>query len=495
MSDDDSDDSGLSTTSDDKPHYVQDDTDRSNTTKRKAEADTNIDSSKFKTLDIQTLDTVRLKGYGGFGCVGAPATNCNPYFPITVLKSDGSVEDIEHINKEIDIRDNPEYTKKTLPNKVFKIMLAKDAKPEFEKSKYLLQQGNGLSNYGILECTMGIYNNYHESFTTMKELCHSAFKSNPDEYRPNLAELTEAWKKTTFRINDIKPEDSLTLMMIIYEDGGLSLFDYITYLRESKKIYEPMSIRKFLFSLKNLFEGVRVFRSNYIMHGDIKFENIVYDETSGVARFIDFGSATSKEKLLQAVQTAKTNRPPNIDEEIRGDSPYAHQLTDIHEFVLAIERKDNDLILQRWINSIIDKSDYYMLCLELRRFIDWYYAFLNKRPDTYSAYITCLGALYKLLGRACNSYSKEDGSSEIYSLETLITDYDNLLANLPVYESTSVTRAVPHLTGGYNKKNNQKKRKTNKRKTNKRNTNKRKTNKRKTNKRKTNKRKIKINKK
>lgn len=85
---------------------------------------------------------------------------------------------------------------------------------------------------------------------------------------------------------------------------------------------------------------------------------------------------------------------------------------------------------------------------------------------------------------ACNSYSKADGSSEIYSLETLIKEYDALLATLPVYESTSGTSAVPHITGGYNKKNNHRKRKTNKRKTKKRKTKKRKTNKRKTNKRK-----------
>lgn len=202
---------------------------------------------------FQALETVRVKGYGGFGCVGAPATNCNPYFPITVLKSDGSVENIDPIDKKIDITDDPEYTKKTLSNKVFKIMLAKDANPEFEKSKYLLQQGNGLSNYGILECTMGIYNNYHESFTTMKELCPSAFKSNPHEYRPNLVELTEAWEKTKFGNNDINPDDDLTLMMIIYEDGGVSLDEYkipfhdLFYdLTTKYKTFDPTGLNKFL---------------------------------------------------------------------------------------------------------------------------------------------------------------------------------------------------------------------------------------------------------
>jgi len=449
---------------------MSDETAVSNMAKRKAEDD--IPPSNF-----QTLDTVSVKGYGGFGCVGAPATNCNPYFPITVLKSDGSVENIEPIDKKIDITDDPEYTKKTLPNKVFKIMLAKDAKPEFEKSKYLLQQGNGLSNYGILECTMGIYNNYHESFTTIMQECPDKLTSIRE--RPNLAELKEAWEKTKFGNNDIKPDDDLTLMMIIYEDGGVSLFDYLTVLEKSDNIYEPMSVKKFLISLKNLFEGVRDFRLNNIMHGDIKIENIVYDETSGVARFIDFGSATSKEKLLQAATKAKTKRDPNIDEEIRRDSPYVEELTDIRELFFAIKRKGKDSILEDLVKSIIDKSDYYMLCLELRKFIDLYVPFLaNKRTDTYSEYITFIQAFFALLAKAGNIYIKEDGSSEIYSLETLIRDYDALLATLPVYASTY---------GGYNKKNNQKKRKTNKRKTNKRKTNKRKTNKRKTNKRKINK--------
>jgi serine/threonine protein kinase len=283
--------------------------------------------------------------------------------------------------------------------------------------------------------------------------------------------------------------------MIIYEDGGLSLSDYIVYLEDAyskksekntqkkRKIYEPMSVRKFLFSLKNLFEGVRVFRSIYIMHGDIKIENIVYDETSGVARFIVVGSATSKEKLLQEVITAKTRHYRNIETEIRQDSPYAHILTDIHKFFLAIQRRDEDPIIKSWVDLIIYKSDYYMLCLELIGFIKWYYPFLlkleeeleDKRTNTYSAYISCLTALYELLVKACNSYSKKDGSSEIYSLETLIKEYDALLATLPVYDSTYVRSAVPPpLTGGYNKKNNQKKRKTNKRKINKRKTNKRK---------------------
>ena len=101
-------------------------------------------------------------------------------------------------------------------------------------------------------------------------------------------------------------------------------------------------------------------------------------------------------------------------------------------------------------------------------------------------YVTFITKFYKLLTDTLATYRVST------SLQTLITDYDALLATLPVYESTSSSSAVPPLlTGGYNKKNNQKKRKTNKRKTNKRKTNKRKTNKRKTNKRKTNKRKIK----
>jgi serine/threonine protein kinase len=419
---------------------------------------------------FQALGTVELKGYGGFGCVGAPATNCNPYFPITVLKSDGSVEDIEPIDKKIDITDNPEYTTKTLPNKVFKIMLAKDAKPEFEKSKYLLLQGNDLSRYGILECTMGIYNNYHESFTTMKELCPSAFRSKPDEYRPNLVELTMAWDNTTFRNNDIDPDKPLTLMMIIYEDGGISLDDYrvtlYNYIRDFTNDPEklvPDGLNKFFRSLKNLFEGLKTFRSNNIMHGDIKVENIVYDETSGVARFIDFGSATSKEKLLAAAaRKAIPKQPVSLEPEIRANYPYAHVregVPEIKTLFAYVSRNEPLTKIEPLVESIIAYSDLFFLCKDLITYIYDYYGHMP--------FIT---KLYTILTETFHTYRDPT------SLQTLITKYDALLATLPVYDSTS---------GGYNKKNNQKKRKTNKRKTNKRKTNKRKTNKRKTNKRKT----------
>jgi serine/threonine protein kinase len=421
-------------------------------------------SDEGSTID-EVSTSVTLKGYGGFGCVISPAIECNPFFPTQVLTDGGVITDVEPIyTKGIDIATiDRKYTKDTLQGHVFKILLDDYANQEFTKSQDILKSSSGtgaiLSKYCILKSTKGKYNNFHESFKPIMKLCSRVCDEKC------VAGLSKAWtdtKEISF--------DSNSLMMIIYEDGGVSLDDYLDALLKSGEKYEPTSIEKFLNSLKNLFEGLQAFRLNRIMHGDIRPENIVYNEKSGVAKFIDFGSATSETKLLHATQNSNSRFDLIIQAEIRHNSPYAATLADIQNLFRTIDGREARKI--GFVKKIIDKSDFYMLCFELRKYLKDYYSLLLKDKVRYAIYITFISRFFDLLSRGCNSYSKPDGSPEILTLETLIEEYDALLT------------ALHPTTGGYNKKSN--KRKTKRKRKSKRKSNKRKTKRKRKSKRKIN---------
>ena len=86
------------------------------------------------------------------------------------------------------------------------------------------------------------------------------------------------------------------LRLLILENGGNDLNTiknkiYPTFSNDDKK--------KFFTSLLTLINGVDFFVKNNTVHHDIKEGNIVYNIDTGISKFIDFGLATKKDKIIK----------------------------------------------------------------------------------------------------------------------------------------------------------------------------------------------------
>ena len=86
------------------------------------------------------------------------------------------------------------------------------------------------------------------------------------------------------------------LRLLILENGGNDLNTiknkiYPTFSNDDKK--------KFFTSLLTLIDGVDFFVKNNTVHHDIKEGNIVYNIDTGISKFIDFGLATKKDKIIK----------------------------------------------------------------------------------------------------------------------------------------------------------------------------------------------------
>lgn len=416
---------------------------------------------KRKIGEVSTSFT--LKGVGDLGCVISPAIECNPYYETFELDDNGIPTQIAAVNSV-----SEKYTTDIKESSVFKILDKANADKEFTKSQDLLKKGNNLSYHGIIKSIKGNYNNFHKSFDDIKELCvKGGFRG---------------------RLMPIKHSDITSvadIMMLIYEDGGEDLISYQDTLIDHFSKSNTTHLNKFFNSLKNLFVGLQKFKESRIMHGDIKKDNIVYNEESGVAKFIDFDNATTEDKLVDAVNNYTNGKffkeisrqhayyvgvmdsdplykIKYVGEIKRLVTAFSYMIKQPHSAQEAlIDQLKKDIVL------VINRTDLNMLCQELIHYLLRIKSLLDKQriqPDVvYSNFLT---KFETLLNSTLINYQEPN------ILETLIEEYDALLETLP---ST---------TGGYNKKSNKRKtkrkrkskRKSNKRKT-KRNSNKRKINK------------------
>ena len=160
-------------------------------------------------------------------------------------------------------------TKKDYANKISKIMYSKHAINE-EKEYSSINNIDGLEKYAI----------------TGPHLCKPLIDKR---FNNSVKNCKTAFVKKTF--DDNKND----LLMLLLEDGGINIHDYVS------KVYplETLNAKKvFLTSLIGLFDGLLFFQSNQIIHRDIKLHNMVYNVSTGKAKYIDFGQMTNFKKFI-----------------------------------------------------------------------------------------------------------------------------------------------------------------------------------------------------
>lgn len=95
--------------------------------------------------------------------------------------------------------------------------------------------------------------------------------------------------------------------LLIYDDGGYDLDKFVktqmdNYLVPGAKEQTD----KFFLNAYNLFQGIKLFLKNDILHHDVKPQNIVFDPHTYRFNYIDFGLIEKKNKLKNEI-IAKTN--------------------------------------------------------------------------------------------------------------------------------------------------------------------------------------------
>ena len=103
--------------------------------------------------------------------------------------------------------------------------------------------------------------------------------------------ITALQKCTKSRVHS-KPIEKLSLL--IMKNGGESIHDY------AFKISTEKQIKNVLLSLEPLLQGLLLFKTEQIIHSDLKSKNVVYNPESKKSYFIDFGLMTRmNDPLLQ----------------------------------------------------------------------------------------------------------------------------------------------------------------------------------------------------
>lgn len=92
----------------------------------------------------------------------------------------------------------------------------------------------------------------------------------------------------------VRSDKTFDLRLLLLDDAGRDLSQL------PKNLYTDFNERCiFLTSIINLFEGLIFFRDNGIAHLDIKADNLIYNESTRVMKFIDFGMASTLEDFKQ----------------------------------------------------------------------------------------------------------------------------------------------------------------------------------------------------
>lgn len=90
--------------------------------------------------------------------------------------------------------------------------------------------------------------------------------------------------------------------LLIYNDGGHDLKQFIEHeLDNYLAVGSQEQTDKFFLNAYNLFQGIKLFLANDILHHDIKPQNIVFDSANYRFNYIDFGLIEQKSKLVNGI--------------------------------------------------------------------------------------------------------------------------------------------------------------------------------------------------
>ena len=97
-------------------------------------------------------------------------------------------------------------------------------------------------------------------------------------------------------------DDVSSLSLLIMDDGGIHLKEFAKK-NEYSGINSEMEL--FWIEMQRMFYGLSLFQKHGIIHYDLKPQNIVYNDTTHRANFIDFGHMNTMKKALS--DSAKSN--------------------------------------------------------------------------------------------------------------------------------------------------------------------------------------------
>ena len=331
--------------------------------------------------------TSKVVGEGTFGCVLKPPLLCDSKSTLT---------------------------KKDYNNKISKIMHGRDATNE-ENEYSSINNIAGLEKYAI----------------TGPHLCKPLIDKR---FNNSVKNCKTAFVKKTF--DDNKND----LLMLLLEDGGINIHDYVS------KVYplETLNAKKvFLTSLIGLFDGLLFFQSNQIIHRDIKLHNMVYNVSTGKAKYIDFGQMTNFKKFISRC---------NNNTETLGvsHSYYASENSCSNKAAFNSNRAKcvaikNHFKTHSEFTSYVSKSfDIYCLSLALAKLVD---ILRFKKPD-----ITMFGVLkkpaiikpefFKEFGILLYYYYHNDVKKRNINIVELKDNYMRLLKKYDYYLKTTQEPSV-----------------------------------------------------
>jgi len=218
--------------------------------------------------------------------------------------------------------------------------------------------------------------------------------------------------------------DNYSLLLLKY--GGLDLDKYAKMMKETKLTTSNYRrVENFWIDMSRILYGLTVFSDSGIVHHDLKHQNIVYNEDTGRANFIDFGLMTTKTRIANAAKASRygfTNLHWSFPMEItllnNDKFKYVIKNTQPGDSVLS---KGSTLFkyLESTITEMEEKHNYLFNCIattgnkpvdvnEVKKYftdfiqmvrslrVDNYNELLNACIDTIDIYGTGIGLLYVL---------------------------------------------------------------------------------------------------
>jgi serine/threonine protein kinase len=127
------------------------------------------------------------------------------------------------------------------------------------------------------------------------------YLGKPDECDPVID--TDTIKEVD-KCKWVKSKDIKKMKLLIMQDGGLDLSNYIDTINTKTK----EDVERFLIEAHRVILGINVLGENGVIHHDLKPQNIVYNEVEHRINFIDFGHMTQYEILKnRSIQSRNTH--------------------------------------------------------------------------------------------------------------------------------------------------------------------------------------------
>ena len=153
-------------------------------------------------------------------------------------------------------------------NKVSKIMHKKYAMREYNELKKITKIP-GITKY-ILSLPEMCTPKINEQFKSVVQTCENSKFSH--------------MKDDSFRL-------------LVFENGGINLSQFMKNVYFQMKDKTELNI--FWTNILKLIDGLIFFKTNHIVHHDLKAQNIVYNVETGDMKFIDFGKMKKKSEIIK----------------------------------------------------------------------------------------------------------------------------------------------------------------------------------------------------